>query len=323
VGEFRHRDVLRPNNPLMSAKPSAGGPYEVGEGQSVQLEGNVPEATVPWFVELYDDNTYNDRSIVVDYQDRLSLELNNFNNLDGFNDKTSSVRWRLPIGVTAYLREHDGYSGDAYPLTGTGSLQFIADLDNVGFGDKTSSLQFVGEPIDDTPTISWDLDKDGIFGESGAGATRGDETLNAPIFVANGLDGPDEATAIMRVTPTAGAPKEYYGDIVILNIAPGVALTAVLTSGPGLGGDVDLTVEIEEPGDLDKTSLSIDWDDGSPLQVVDLGTNRITTVQHTYVADTPIEPVISVTADDGHDETTRTIQVTIGPELIHIDGFEN
>jgi len=322
MGEFRHRDVLWQNNPMLSSKPSAGGPYEVGEGGQVQLQGVVPEVSQPWFVELYDDNTYNDRSIVVDYQDRSLLELNNFNNLDGFNDKTSSVRWRLPVGVTAILWEDDNWSGGNRQLAGTGAVEFISDLDNVGFGDKTSSLQFTGKPPGGVSSVSWDLDKDGIFSETGVNATRGDEKATAPIFIANNVDGPDQLTAIMRVTPTVGTPTDYYADVNILNVAPELTLNALLVSPPGLGGEVELTVGIDDPGTLDKITLSIDWDDGLPVQEVPLAQARATTVSHTYVADQAIAPTIAVTADDGSDQTVETIRITIGPEGIFEDGFE-
>lgn len=322
MGEFRYRDVLWSNNPLLSSEPSAGGPYEVGEGLSVQLQGTVPEATQPWFVELYDDNTYNDRSIVVDYQDRTLLELNNFNNLDGFNDKTSSVRWRLPVGVNAVLYEHDSYGGDSRLLVGTGSVGFFANLDDIGFGDKTSSILFDGTPPDGAPTVTWDLDKDGIFGETGAGATRGNETPFSPIFIANDVDGPDELSAIMRVTPAVGSPKDYVADVIILNVAPDLTLDAVLVSGPGLGGVVELAVEVDDPGSLDKITLFIDWGDGSPVQQVALALGRQTTVPHVYVAAQAISPTISVTADDGDDQTVETVRITIGPEVIFDDSFE-
>ncbi|HET6564302.1 MAG TPA: hypothetical protein VFG52_02715, partial [Xanthomonadales bacterium] len=196
--EFRHRDVLRPNNRLLSATPDAGGPYTTQEGGNVQLNGAVPELSPPAFIELYDDTGWSDRSIVVDYQDRALLELNNFNNLDGFNDKASSIRWRLPLGVTALLREDDSYAGDNFPLLANGTLQTISDLGSAGFGDKTSSLQIVGSPTGGDAMVDWDLDDDGVFGETGMSATRGAETGISPVFFTNGLDGPVTYDVLMR-----------------------------------------------------------------------------------------------------------------------------
>ena len=42
-----------------------------------------------------------------------------------------------------------------------------------------------------------------------------------------------------------GPAREYVADIEILNIAPEVELAAVLVSGSGLGGEVELTVQSE------------------------------------------------------------------------------
>jgi len=51
-----------------------------------------------------------------------------------------------------------------------------------------------------TLTYAWDLDGDGNFGETGAGALRGDESGVRPTFSAIGLDGPSEVTVALRVT---------------------------------------------------------------------------------------------------------------------------
>ena len=49
-----------------------------------------------------------------------------------------------------------------------------------------STLPLAGRPL----TYAWDLDNDGVFGETGSGAARGNETGTDPSFNAAGLDGP-------------------------------------------------------------------------------------------------------------------------------------
>jgi len=322
MAEFRHRDVLRPNNRLLSATPDAGGPYITQEGGSVQLNGAVPEVSPPAFIELYDDTGWNDRSIVVDYQDRALLELNNFNNLDGFNDKASSIRWRLPLGVTAFLSEDDNYAGDAFPLVANGTLQSISNLGSVGFGDKTSSLRILGTPIDGDVTIDWDLDGDGNYGETGVAAQRGPETGISPVFYTNGLDGPATYDISMRVTPQGGVGKTYPGQVKVNNVAPIGVLTRTVQGAEPQGATVFLTVNINEPATLDKGYLDIDWGDGTVENDIELSDNRVYNTQHLYTVEfaNPVTITVTVSDDDG-DSTVSQTEVIVR-DLLFEDGYE-
>src|SRR5262245_57439861 len=57
-------------------------------------------------------------------------------------------------------------------------------------------------------TYAWDLDGDNVFGETGAGATRGNETGSTPTFSAAGLDGPNSYIVKLRVTDNANVSAE-------------------------------------------------------------------------------------------------------------------
>ncbi|HET6564943.1 MAG TPA: hypothetical protein VFG52_05975, partial [Xanthomonadales bacterium] len=322
MAEFRHRDVLRPNNRLLSATPDAGGPYTTQEGGGVQLNGTVPELSPPAFIELYDDTGWMDRSIVVDYQDRALLELDNFNNLDGFNDKASSIRWRLPLGVSALLREDDGYAGDNFPLLANGTLQTITNLGSVGFGDKTSSLQILGSPTGGDAVVDWDLDGDGVFGETGVNATRGAETGISPVFFTNGLDGPVTYDVLMRVTPQGGAGKTYPGEVKVNNVAPTAALVRTIQGAEPQGATVFLTVNINEPSTTDKSYLDIDWGDGAVENDIELGVDRVHNTQHLYTMDFANPVTISVTVRDSDDGSTVSQTEVIIRDLLFKDGYE-
>src|SRR6185295_2892079 len=70
MAEIRNRDVNREDSPLRLPSADAGGPYVASEGGSVALSGSAAlPADRPW-VELYADNPFEGRSIVVDYDDR-------------------------------------------------------------------------------------------------------------------------------------------------------------------------------------------------------------------------------------------------------------
>lgn len=222
MAEFRHRDANRETSLLRLPGAVAGGPYFVEAGGSVALVGSpTPTADRPW-VELYDDAGWGDRSIVVDFDDRGLLELNVFDALDGFTDKTSSVRWRSPVGLDIALYDDDDFGDRNILLRGTGRTEAISDLQSqvvvpglvehfdppklpgatLDFGDKTSSIRWEGaEPAVPTPLLFWDLDGDGVFGEVGPLAFRGNEIGETPVFDATGIAAP--ATILVRVRAQA------------------------------------------------------------------------------------------------------------------------
>jgi HYR domain-containing protein len=114
----------------------------------------VPHATCSTvsdaWVEIYDDNTFGDRSLMIDYPDRFLEDYRNYDRAEGFEDKGSSVRWCLPPGVTYRLWEDkESCGGDHLDLVGNGALQSIADLDDVGFGDDASCSEWQGGPFAD------------------------------------------------------------------------------------------------------------------------------------------------------------------------------
>jgi len=68
-------------------------------------------------------------------------------------------------------------------------------------------------------SLSWGLDDDGIFGETGAAATRGDEIGETPTFLAADLDGPAKVIVTLRVS-AAGVSATDTTVIDVTNVAP-------------------------------------------------------------------------------------------------------
>lgn len=83
-------------------------------------------------------------------------------------------------------------AGAAYMVLAGGTLT----LDASGTSDPN-------EPNDGL-TYAWDLDGDGVFGETGEAAAQGDETGLAPTFSAAGLTGGTVVTVRLRATDAAG-----------------------------------------------------------------------------------------------------------------------
>ncbi|MFP4438820.1 MAG: PKD domain-containing protein [Chloroflexaceae bacterium] len=104
-------------------------------------------------------------------------------------------------------------------------------------------------------TYAWDLDGDGNFGETGAAASRGDETGVNPTFNAAGLAGPASFPIALRVTDDDGATDtDTSVSISITNVAP-----TADAGGPYTvleGGTVALAGSGSDPVD----ALTYTWD---------------------------------------------------------------
>ncbi len=85
-------------------------------------------------------------------------------------------------------------AGGPYSVVEGGSLQ----LTGAGSSD--------GEQSSESLIYAWDLDGDGVFGESGTNAVRGDETVINPVFSTSGLNGPSEFKVSLRVTTNTVNP---------------------------------------------------------------------------------------------------------------------
>ena len=70
-----------------------------------------------------------------------------------------------------------------------------------------------------TLTYLWDLNNNGVFGETGAAATRGDEVGIHPTFSAAGLDGPSMVTVSLKVSDTGGLVSDVaQATINVVNV---------------------------------------------------------------------------------------------------------
>jgi hypothetical protein len=108
AGEWRHHRIVRPGSPTVTPAIHPGGPYTVGEGASITLNGSAaPPITRAW-VELFADRDFSGRSVIIDYLDRNLDDFDDFRDIeadeldtDGFSDDASSMRWFAPQGCTS------------------------------------------------------------------------------------------------------------------------------------------------------------------------------------------------------------------------------
>ena len=99
------------------------------------------------WIELYDDHSYGDRSVMIDYIDRRLRNYQDYDRVEGFEDKTSSVKWAIPRGWQYLLFEDKNFKGRLLKLNGSGNVNAIANLGPRGWSDKVSSSRFSQETI--------------------------------------------------------------------------------------------------------------------------------------------------------------------------------
>jgi CARDB len=104
-------------------------------------------------VELYDDTGFDgDRGVMIDYVDRGLRDYENYDRVEGFEDKSSAARWCLPSGVRYRLFRHKGgCRGRSIDLIGTGFPASDPRFgDNSGvvrrFNDEVSCSRWIAPP---------------------------------------------------------------------------------------------------------------------------------------------------------------------------------
>jgi hypothetical protein len=102
------------------------------------------------WVELYDDSGFDgDRSVMLDYADRALRPTTNYDDVEGFEDKTSAAWWCLPRGWRHRLyADKSPCGGRTVDLVGTGVPQSDPNLDDSsgpvrGFGDEVSCSAWI------------------------------------------------------------------------------------------------------------------------------------------------------------------------------------
>jgi len=204
-------------------------------------------------------------------------------------------------------------SGQLIPTITNGSIRMdrlpVADPGGPYTVDEGGSIALDGsgssdpDPEDVIARYEWDLDNDGIFGETGNAATNGDEIGPSPTFLAADLDGPSTWTVSLQVTDNHGGKSDAEAvEIAITNVAPLLQPLEVASTSVFENGLATLSGTIVDPGMADTFTVQVDWGDGSPVETYDYpaGTTGFSET-HQYLDDDP-----SGTASD---EYTITVSV--------------
>lgn len=136
-----------------------------------------------------------------------------------------------------------------------------------------SSPALPGRPL----VYTWDLDGDGIFGETGAAAEQGDEVGTNPAFSAAGLDGPGMHPVQFRISDHTGYVSTASAEIAIRNVPPTLTVAGSATM-LAEGTPYTLTFSASDPGPDTISRWTVDWGDG----VVEQLPGDATSATHLY-----------------------------------------
>ena len=165
------------------------------------------------------------------------------------------------------------------------------------------------DPSQDPSTLTylWDLNGDGIFGETGSAATNGDEVGLHPTFSAAGLPG-STWTVALEVIDAQGHVSTAKATIDIENLPPSVALAPTATVDAG--GTFSIQGSFSDPGSGETYTGGVDYGDGAGDQWLPLNPDHTFDLSHVY--DKAGTYTVTVYVGDNNDGLGRaTLEVTV------------
>jgi uncharacterized delta-60 repeat protein len=150
-----------------------------------------------------------------------------------------------------------------------------------------------------TLTYLWDLNGDGVYGETGSAATHGDEVGIHPTYLVNGIDGPTSVVAYLEVIDNQNRTSFATANIQITEVNP--AIYPGGDTNMNEGGTLSRTGSFTDPGP-DTWSATVDYGDGSGTQPLNLNADKTFNLSHTYGDEGKFK--VSVTIWDDHGNGT-------------------
>jgi hypothetical protein len=209
-------------------------------------------------------------------------------------------------------------SGKAIQFTNTATGQPHADAGSDQTGEQGDTITFDGSASSDpnqsaaSLQYAWDLDADGVFGETGSDASAGDETGIHPHYTGSGIandDSGNPATVVLRVTDNDGHTSFDTATVQLSDIPPtgGIAKPSSAVAGVPAA----FTFTAHDPGQTDGFSYEVDWGDGYSDSFY--GDGAGTTGSHTYLQGGDFTVTLAVYDSQYVNSELVTANVHIGP----------
>lgn len=158
-------------------------------------------------------------------------------------------------GFTIISSSFNGGGGNQLPTADAGGPYVINEGDAVNLIASASS-----DPDTDPLTFKWDLDNDGNFGEAGEPVTE-TPTVSWATLQSFGIDDDGVHTIGVQVDDGNGGIDTANAMLTVNNVAP--TLTASGAPAAVAGSIYTLTLSASDPGDDTISSWTIDWGDGT------------------------------------------------------------
>jgi uncharacterized delta-60 repeat protein len=191
--------------------------------------------------------------------------------------------------------------------------------------DEEASVQLdaSGSTDPDQPAgtlgYAWDLDGDGVFGETGAGAAHGDEVGITPTFSAAGIDGPDLVTVTLRVTDDDGLTSTDTASISVNNVAPTVAIAGPINGVPGQSRTFTFSAADVSPADqAGAFTFHVDWEGDGTFEDMLSGTSTLI-VEHVFTGPGAFTVKATATDDDDGVSAVANHSINIVPAMLQSD----
>lgn len=172
---------------------------------------------------------------------------------------------------------------------------------------------------DNTLDLTWDLDGDSIFGETGAAANNGDEIGAGPTFDIPVSDGPLVYPIALRATDNRGLTHTMTTTVEILNVAPSVTLSGSAVVDEGSLYTLDISA-VSDPGLDTLSACQLHWGDGQSESCLGALDDFST---HIYT-DGPLTPTITIdlTDEDGLYTSVHSLTLTVIdiPPAVNLSG---
>jgi hypothetical protein len=178
-------------------------------------------------------------------------------------------------------------------------------------GTVTLDASGTTDPSQDPSTLTylWDLNGDGIFGETGSAATNGDEVGLHPSLSAAGLPG-STWTVSLEVIDSQGNVSTSTGTIYIENLPPTVDLAPSATVGAGSA--LSLQGSFTDPETGGTFTGGVDYGDGAGDQWLPLNPDQTFDLSHVYEHAGTYTVTVYV-ADNNDGLGQATLEVTVNP----------